>query len=182
METFYASIEQRDDPSPRGRAFAVGISGARGIVAAASFEAPTLGVRAAMASVTERLRRPSCLRATSIRRLPRGVGPDPRDLRRLHRPNGLKGKNKQSFGSFSIGDKPGHRKCAHVARREDSIIARGVALKRHRLIATPASESPARHRLFSSRARFRLDAGGVVRPRAAARRGHPQARCIRSYR
>ena len=57
LDSFYASVEQRDDPALKGRPVIVGA----GVVLAASYEAKAFGVRSAMGGREARRRCPDAI-------------------------------------------------------------------------------------------------------------------------
>ena len=61
MDSFYASVEQMDNPALKGKPLAVGGSEVRGVVSAASYEARKFGVRSAMSGIQAKRNCPELL-------------------------------------------------------------------------------------------------------------------------
>jgi DNA polymerase IV len=84
MDSFYASVEQRDDPGLRGKPVVVAWKGNRSVVCAASYEARAFGVRSAMpAKRAERLCPEAIFIAPDFTRY-RAVSRDVREIFKRH--------------------------------------------------------------------------------------------------
>ncbi len=86
MDAFYASVEQRDNPELRGKPVTVGGERARGVVAAASYEARKFGVHSALASVTAKRRCPDLIFVKPRFDVYKKVSQQIRDIFKSHTP------------------------------------------------------------------------------------------------
>ena len=81
MDAFYASVEQRDDPTLKGKPVAVGYPAKRGVVAAASYEGATFwGALGHAVNHRDPEMRRNRVCPAKVRRLPRSFQPDLYDL------------------------------------------------------------------------------------------------------
>jgi hypothetical protein len=94
MVALYASVEQQDSPDLRGKPLAVGGSAARGVVAAASYEARAFSVHSAMPSVSVKRKCPHLIFVPPRHRHRAG---DPRQDQASHRLNASAGISYNKF-------------------------------------------------------------------------------------
>ena len=113
MDAFYASVEQRDNPDLCGKPVAVGGSGERGVVAAASYEARKFGVRSAMPSVTAKRQCPNFIFVKPRFEVYKGLPADPGDLRRAYLDHRAAVARRSIFGrnGKSAGHSAGKGRC-----------------------------------------------------------------------
>ncbi len=106
LDAFFASVEQRDKPSLRGKPVIVGGVGWRGVVATASYEARVFGVRSAMSTREARSRCPNAAylsgRHHVYRAASRQVMAVLRDLSPLVQPLSMD----EAFVDLAAGDLP----------------------------------------------------------------------------
>lgn len=130
LDGFFASVEQRDKPSLRGRPVVVGGLGPRGVVATASYEARVFGVGSAMPMAEARRRCPRAAflagRFPAYRQASDGVMGVLRALSPLVEPISLD----EAFVDLAAGDHPdlGAAAVRSVAERLKADIADLTAL------------------------------------------------------
>jgi DNA polymerase-4 len=149
LDAFFASVEQRDKPSLRGKPVVVGGVGNRGVVATASYEARVYGVHSAMSTREARSRCPHAAylagRHHVYRQVSRQVMGALRELSPLVEPLSLD----EAFVDLAAGELPaatseavsevGRRLKARVEQVTDGLTA-SVGIASSKLIAKIASD------------------------------------------
>ncbi len=142
MDAFYASVEQHDEPALAGKPVLVGGPSARGVVAAASYEARRFGIRSAM-PMREALER--CPHAVCVRpRMPRYQEVSRRIFAIFHEVTPLvQGLSlDEAFLDVTASPEPAARIASSVKRRirETTGLTASVGVASSKLVAKIASD------------------------------------------
>ena len=157
MDSFFASVEVRDDPSLLGRPVLVGGDGRRGVVASCSYEARRFGIRSAMPMSTAKRLCPSAVvlpgdiaRYASVSRQLHGIL---RDITPLVEPLGLDEAFLDVTGARGLLGSPFEMaRMIRSAVAEELRLECGIGIGPSKLIAKLASRD----------AKPRITDGGVV--------------------